>query len=257
MHQPPPRPGLCALTSLRGCRQALARGIGLLLFLLLPASLPAADPPAPVVPPPVEILPLPVPLVDPPVVEVPPAVPDPLQVIIPEALLLGQDDPQAVEDAGETPPEIAAPHAPARPGAFILRWDRYRTLVVIDHSAGLLKPCWVVTLSTMPEQIPTPRGLVTLARGQVVVAYRAQAYYDKDRILHFDARRARLSGVMAGDWSPDSFAVTPAKEVSSRDDSPSHPSNTGEVEKEVSAETQRDEYRRLMLTAIAIVEGNI
>ncbi len=183
-------------------------------------------------------------------------VPDPLELIIPEALLLNDDEAGAVGEAVD-PPEIALPHAPAKPGAMILRWDRYRTLVVIDHSAGLMKPCWIVTLSTMPEQIPTPRGLVTLARGQVVVAYRGQAYLDKDNILHIDARRAKLAGVMATDWSPDSFAITPAKEVSSRDDNPTHPSNAGEVEKEVSAETQREEYRRLMFTAMAIVEGNI
>lgn len=212
-----------------------------------------------VVPPPVIVPPV---IVPPEVVlpeeKAPPtvAVPDPLDLIIPEAMLLNEDEPGAVGEAVE-PPDIAPPHAPAKPGAMILRWDRYRTLVVIDHSAGLMKPCWIVTLSTMPEQIPTARGLVTLARGQVVVAYRGQAYFDKDNILHIDARRAKLAGVMAGDWSPDSFAITPAKEVSSRDDNPTHPSNAGEVEKEVSAETQREEYRRLMFTAMAIVEGNI
>jgi hypothetical protein len=196
----------------------------------------------------------------PPVV-VPPPVddPDPLeQVIIPEALLLenGAVDMEAVGELVE-PPAIAPPHAPAKPSALILRWDRYRTLVVIDTSAGLLKPCWIVTLSTMPEQIPTPRGPVTMARGQVVVAYRGQAYYDKEGILHIDARRARLGGIMASNWSPDSFAITPAKEVSSHDDDPTHPGNAGEVEKEISAETQREEYRRLMFTALTLVEGNI
>jgi hypothetical protein len=199
------------------------------------------------VPPPLVVPPA----VAPPVV-VPPPIEDPVlpdQVIIPDALIFGN----GVEEIGEVgeavePPAIAAPHAPARPGAMILRWDRYRTLVVVDSSAGLLKPCWVVTLSTMPEQIPTARGPVTLAR--------AQAYYDKDGILHIDARRARLSGIMASNWSPDSFAISPTKEVSSRDDDPTHPSNSGEVEKEVPAE-QRDEYRRLMFTAQTLVEGNI
>jgi hypothetical protein len=196
----------------------------------------------------------------PPPVEVPPPIEDANllnQVIIPEALILGND--AADGEVGEVvePPPIAPPHSPAKPSALILRWDRYRTLVVIDTSAGLLKPCWIVTLSTMPEQIPTPRGPVTLARGQVVVAYRGQAYHDKDGILHIDARRARLGGTMASNWSPDSFAITPAKEVSSHDDDPTHPGNSGEVEKEVSAETQREEYRRLMFTALTLVEGNI
>jgi hypothetical protein len=203
---------------------------------------------------------VPVPGLVPPVVVPPPINEDvpPELIVIPEGLILGNglDD---LEEVGETvePPPIAAPHAPAKPGAMILRWDRYRTLVVIDTSAGLLKPCWIVTLTTMPEQIPTLRGPITLARGQVVVAYRGQAYHDKDGILHIDARRARLSGVMANGWSPDSFAITPAKEVSSRDDDPTHPSNSGEVEKEVSADTQREEYRRLMFTAQSLVEGNL
>lgn len=209
--------------------------------------------PPPVVAPPPGV-------VAPPVV-VPPPIDEALpleQAIIPDALIFGNAG-EDIEEVGDVvePPEIAQPHAPAKPGALILRWDRYRTLVAIDTSAGLLKPCWVVTLTTMPEQIPTLRGPVTLARGQVVVAYRAQAYYDKDGILHIDARRARLGGIMAGNWSPDSFAITPAKEVSSRDDDPTHPSNSGEVEKEVPAETQRDEYRRLMFTAQSLVEGNL
>ncbi len=205
---------------------------------------------------------MPPPVVVPPPVDVPapaddPVVPNPFAAA-PEALILGNGLAE-VEDTGELvdPPEIAPPHAPAKPAAIILRWDRYRTLVAIDTSAGLLKPCWVVTLSTMPEQIPTPRGPITLARGQVVVSYRAQAYLDKDGVLHVDARRARLGGIMAGNWSPDSFAITPAKEVSSHDDDPTHPSNAGEVEKEVPADTQREEYRRLMFTAQALVEGNI
>lgn len=230
----------------------MERVVVMLLFGVMCTSVCAEDliPPPPVVPG--QALP--------PVV-VPPPVDDPDQldqVMIPEALILGNGV-MELEDVGEVvePPAIAPPHSPAKPSAMILRWDRYRTLVVIDTSAGLLKPCWIVTLSTMPEQIPTARGPITLARGQVVVAYRGQAYYDKDGILHIDARRARLGGIMANNWSPDSFAITPMKEVSSRDDDPTHPSNSGEVEKEVSAETQREEYRRLMFTALTLVEGNI
>lgn len=230
------------------------------MVLVLMPELPGEDVVPPVVAPPVVVppeVPLPAPPLPAPPLPAPGVVPDPLlDLVIPEVLLLNEDDPMAVDDVVE-PPEIAPAHSPAKPGALILRWDRYRSLIVIDHSAGLLKPCWIVTLATMPENVPTPRGVVTIARGQVVVAYRGQAYYDKDQVLHIDARRARLSGIMAGDWSPDSFAITPAKEVSSRDDNPTHPSNAGEVEKEVSAETQREEYRRLMFTAMAIVEGNI
>jgi len=214
--------------------------VALLVLMRVAVGGEAVVPPPVVVPPPIdEVVPL-------------------EQVIIPDALFPGNGAVE-LDEVGEVsePPEIAPPHAPAKPGALILRWDRYRTLVVIDTSAGMLKPCWIVTLSTMPEQIPTPRGPVTLARGQVVVAYRGQAYRDKDGVLHIDARRARLGGTLASNWSPDSFAVTPAKEVSSHDDDPTHPGNSGEVEKEVSAETQREEYRRLMFTAMTLVEGNI
>ena len=220
--------------------------------LLMGAVLHAEDQVPPVVVPPVVV---------PPVV-VPPAIDAPMQLeqlIIPEAFLRGQGVFEDEDDVGDVvePPAIATPHAPAKPGAMILRWDSYRTLVVIDSSAGRLKPCWIVTFATMPEQIPTPRGLITLAPGQVVVAYRGQAYYDKDGILHIDARRARLSGTVASNWSPDSFAINPTKELSARDDDPTHPSNSGEVEKEVSAETQPQEYRRLLFTAQTLVEGTI
>lgn len=238
MPQFPPRPGAA---------HRILRPAWALLLVLVASPLSAGDAPPVVVPPPVEVQP---PADD-------PILPNPFAVV-PEALILGEglEDLDEVGDLVEPPP-IAAPHAPAKPAAMILRWDRYRTLVVIDTSAGLVKPCWVVTLSTMPEQIPTPRGPITLARGQVVVSYRAQAYHDKDGILHIDARHARLGGIMAGNWSPDSFAVSPTKEVTTRDDDPTHPSNSGEIEKEVSPETQREEYRRLMFTAQALVEGNI
>ena len=152
---------------------------------------------------------------------------------------------------------VPPPHAPAKPGAFILRWDRYRTLIVIDDSAGLVKSCWVVTLTTMPEQIQTPRGPVMIARGQVVVAYRAQAYYDKTGTLQIDSRRAKLSGSMWDNWSPDSFSIGPDKKVFSRDDDPTHPSNAGEIEKEVPADQQAAEYRKLSFAAQAIICGNI
>src|ERR1043165_102945 len=228
--QPPPR----RIAGLRRVAAVIALGA------LLAAEDPFLPPPPPVV--------------------VPPPVEDPVEdpIIIPEALIL-RNGLMELENVGGVvePPEMAPPHAPAKPGALVLRWDRYRTLVAIDTSAGLVKPCWVVTFSTMPEQVPTPRGPVTLARGQVVVAYRAQAYVDKDRNLIIDARRARLSGTMADNWSPDSFSITPGKEVSSRDDDPTHPSNAGEVEKEVAADAQREEYRRLMFTAQTLVEGTL
>jgi hypothetical protein len=150
------------------------------------------------------------------------------------------------------------PHTPAKPGAFILRWHNYRTLVVIDDSAGLVKSCWVVTLTTIPEQVETRSGaIVSLARGQVAVAYRAQAYYDKTGILQIDARKAKLSGVLMEDWSPDSFSIGPDKQVYAHDDNANNLPNSGEIEKEVSADQQAAEYRKLSFAAQAIINNNI
>ncbi len=166
--------------------------------------------------------------------------------------VLGESDVRSGER--EPPPP---PHTPAKPGALILRWDRYRTLIVIDDSAGLVKGCWIVTLATMPEQIPTARGPIMVARGQVVVAYRGQAYYDKNGILQIDAHRATLSGALGVLWSPDSFSISPDKQVEARDDDPDHDSNSGEVEKEISPETHPADYKKLRWAAQSIVSGII
>lgn len=189
-----------------------------------------------------------------------PVIPVPIPFNVPEVnfpngLILDEGD-LGLEGEAVEPPEIAAPQAPAHPSAIILRWDNYRTLIVIDASAGLIKSCWIVTLAVVPQQMPAIAGGVVVARNQVVVSYRGQAYFDKDKILHIDGRRARLGGALALNWSPDSFAITPDKMVSATDDA-GHPGNSGEVEKVVPADTQAAEYRKLMFTAQAIVEGNI
>lgn len=177
------------------------------------------------------------------------------EVNFPNGLILDEGD-LGLEGEVVEPPEIAAPQAPAQPSAIIIRWENYRTLIVIDASAGLIKSCWIVTLAIAPEQIPVAAGGAVVARNQVVVSYRGQAYFDKDKILHIDARRARLGGALAQGWSPDSFAITPDKKVTATDDA-GHPGNSGEVEKVVPVDTQTAEYRKLMFTAQAIVEGNI
>jgi hypothetical protein len=190
-----------------------------------------------------------------PVIEVPFPV-DEVPLILLEQNLFNGDFGNSDNPTGERV-AIPPPKTPAKPGAFILRWDRYRTLVVIDNSAGLTKGCWIVTLTTMPEQIPTPRGPVMLARGQVVVAYRGQAYYDTNGTLQIDARRAKLTGSMFDNWSPDSFSITPDKQVHARDDDPDHPSNTGEIEKEILLEQHAAEYYKLSFAAQAIISGTI
>jgi hypothetical protein len=152
---------------------------------------------------------------------------------------------------------IPPPHAPAKPGAFILRWDKYRTLIVIDDSAGLVKSCWIVTLAAEPEEVQTRHGIVSLARGQVVVAYRGQVYYDKTGTLQINAQGAKLTGRLWEIWSPDSFSISAEQQVLTRDDDPSHPPNMGEIEKEISADQKPAEYKKLSLTAQAIIGGNI
>ena len=189
-----------------------------------------------------------------------PVIPVPIPFNVPgvnfqNGLILDEGD-LGLDGEGVEPPEMAIPYAPAQPSAIILRWDNYRTLIVIDASAGLIKSCWIVTLAVAPEQIPAVAGGAVVARNQVVVSYRGQAYFDKDKILHIDGRRARLGGALAQGWSPDSFAITPDKKVSATDDA-GHPGNSGEVEKVVPADTQAAEYRKLMFTAQTIIEGNI
>ena len=152
----------------------------------------------------------------------------------------------------------AVPFAPAKPAAWIVRWDRYRTLIVIDASAGRVKSAWVATMTMVAERIPTPGGEeVVLGKGQVVVAYRAITFRDKDGALHVDSRHAFKSGPMAENWSPDSFTIGTDRMVAAQDDSPEHPPNVGEVEREVDAATDPAEYRRLLFTAQGLVQGNL
>ena len=162
------------------------------------------------------------------------------------------------EDAGSDTREssLAAPHSPAKPSAYLIKWDKYRTLVVVDTSAGLLRPAWVVTYATMPEEIPTAAGKVIVVKDQVVVAYRGQAFNGRDGVLHIDCHRALIIGAAEGGWSPDSFDISVDLSVSTHDDVPDHPGNNGEVEKVMLPGQQGEEYRALLLLAQAIIEGN-
>jgi hypothetical protein len=182
-------------------------------------------------------------------------IPPLVQLLVPEGVLLGDDLEEPAGSARALPTPV--PHSPAKPGAYIIRWENYRTLIVVDGSSGLIRPAWIVTMSTAPEQIATQRGPVVLAKGQVVVAYRGQAFRDKEGVLHVDAGRAHLVGPMAKAWSPDSFSIGEDRMVSTQDDNPEHPPNAGEVEKSVFAETHKEEYRQLLLMAQAVIEGNI
>lgn len=157
-------------------------------------------------------------------------------------------------DGHEVGPPV--PHAPAKPSAYLIKWDKYRTLVVVDTSAGLLRPAWIVTFATAPEEVATVKGKVTIAKDQVVVAYRGQAFHGRDGVLHIDCHRALIMGALEGDWSPDSFDIGSDLMVSTHDDDPSHAGNNGEVEKVLLPSQQGEEYRRLLLMAQSIIEGN-
>jgi hypothetical protein len=151
--------------------------------------------------------------------------------------------PAANRPTGAIIPCLELPRAIAQPGAYVIRWDDYRTDVVIEDSAGLLRPTWIVTREAVS--------------GKVVVAYRGQAFCDKDGVLHIDGRRAILTGPMSNHWSPDSFAIGRDRQVSTIDDQPEHPGNSGQVEKLISPAQQQDDYRRMLRAAQAIIEGNI
>lgn len=102
----------------------------------------------------------------------------------------------------------------ARPAAYHFDWDEYQTLVVISPGGkGMRSTAWVVTSDK---------------EGNLAVAYRATAFRDAAGLVHIDARKALLSGPMAkdGQWSPDSFAITPEGRVHAIDDRNSASSGT-------------------------------
>ena len=70
------------------------------------------------------------------------------------AVILGIK-PAPVTGAGHEPGGPSAPQSAAKPAAYLIKWDKYRTLVVVDNSAGLLRPAWIVTFATAPEEIET------------------------------------------------------------------------------------------------------
>jgi hypothetical protein len=169
-------------------------------------------------------------------------------------VLIAPESASAGGDGHEVGPPV--PHSAAKPSAYLIKWDKYRTLVVVDTSAGLLRPAWIVTFATAPEEVETGKGKVTIAKDQVVVAYRGQAFHGRDGVLHIDCHRALIMGALEGGWSPDSFDIGSDLMVSTHDDDPSHGGNNGEVEKVLLPSQQGEEYRRLLLLAQSIIEGN-
>jgi hypothetical protein len=159
-------------------------------------------------------------------------------------------------NAAERAP-LPSPYASVDAGAYIISWENYRTLIAIENTSGLIKGCWMVTLATKAEEVPTRRGLIPIARGQVVVAYRGSIYADKNGTIHANAQQALLTGALWDNWSPDSFSIAPDQSVHAQDDDPRHPTNTGIIEKYVSARNNPAEYRKLLYVAQSLINGTL
>ncbi len=127
------------------------------------------------------------------------------------------------------------------PGAWWIRWEDYRTVVVLDVGGGQIRPAWVATYD--------------VASGALVVAYRAQACLDPDGTLRIDARQAVISGPQAWQWSPDSFLIGGDRQVITFDDNPGHANNHGEVERMIDGRKDTEKYRTILRMVIALVGG--
>jgi hypothetical protein len=187
----------------------------------------------------------------------PPAV----EVEIPLPEIVGEDFDFAAgaldESRSTERPPLPPPSSSVAAGAYIISWENYRTLIAIENTAGLVKGCWIVTLATKAEEVPSRRGVVSIARGQVVVAYRGYIYADKNGTVHANAQQAKLTGVLWDNWSPDSFSIAPDKSVLTQDDDPRHPTNKGVIEKKVLAHDNPAEYRKLLYVAQSIINGTL
>jgi hypothetical protein len=123
----------------------------------------------------------------------------------------------------------------APPGVIRFEWDDYKTLIVISPGGKAKRStAWVVTYDS---------------EGKVAVAYRAMAFKDAAGLVHIDARRAIITGPMAEEWSPDSFAVAPDGIIYAIDDM--NRANTGKVSERHAAGTPT--YQKALALAIATV----
>lgn len=147
-------------------------------------------------------------------------------------------DPQFLEPLPTTGVVPARSQAvgPALAMAWRFDWDDYQTLVVVSPTGGKARrsTAWVVTYD---------------GEGKVAVAYRAIAFRDAAGLVHIDARRAIVSGPMASDWSPDSFAFSPDGTVYAIDDY--HRANTGKITEHIRADAPG--YRQVLAVAVATV----
>jgi hypothetical protein len=118
------------------------------------------------------------------------------------------------------PPGRASVAGATTAQAWTVRWDTYRTWIVVGPAAGRTAPAWIVTWNV---DTPEVTGLA--------VAYRATAYVGEDGWIHCDAREARIAGPLANNWSSDSFAIHPDGRVRTIDDQDR--GHAGTVERQV------------------------
>ncbi len=125
---------------------------------------------------------------------------------------------------------------PAQAMAWRFDWDDYQTLVVVSPHGGKARrsTAWVVTYDR---------------EGKVSVAYRAVAFRDAAGLIHIDARRAIVSGPLANEWSPDSFAFAPDGTVYAIDDY--NRANTGKITEHIRADAAN--FRQVLAVAVATV----
>lgn len=147
-------------------------------------------------------------------------------------------DPQAPSDLARL---LGGEQPALAPGAWWIRWDEYRTLVVVDKGGGQVRPAWVATYDAV--------------NGVLVVAYRAQARLDAEGSLRIEGRSAVVNGPQAWQWSPDSFLIGNDRQVTTFDENVGHPGNHGEVERMIDGRKDAEAYRLLLRTVIILVGG--
>ena len=86
------------------------------------------------------------------------------------------------------------------------------------------------------------------------VGYRATSFRDARGRTHVDARRAEVSGPLADEWSPDSFAFGARKLWTCDDAQRGHQADIGET---IPAATRGADYRALLRQVQALAEGGL
>jgi len=146
------------------------------------------------------------------------------------------------------PPAQVQARGRIEPTVFTVHWDSYRTLIAVDDGAGLVRSAWVVTRESDSLEL--------------VVAYRALAYLDRDGVLRIDSRQAYVDGPQAfkngrKNWWPDSFSLTKDGQALIIDEQPQAQGHLGKVEAQIPQAQQPDTYREQRDWARTLVQGEL